>query len=221
MALALAVAALGCDRAKILNPSPGDALRAENLQLRDEVQRLTQQTRELETRLEESRRSASASGQTAVPSAARMLDPEEDAALPRLASVQIEGTSEVILGGSGGGQVPATLRLRILPLDGRGRFMQIVGRLTVSAACVRAGSAPEEVMRAVIGPGAIRDGWRSSFMGTGYAFEIPLQLSGSLRECPLTISIRFDDALSGRAFEDQRRIAPGRTLTATIPPLHE
>lgn len=214
--LALLVGSLGggCGKATVLNPSPGDALRAENQSLREQVDRLGLEVKELQTRVAEARKAGSSSGAVVGP---RALAPEVDDAIPRLASVMIEGASDVIQRGSAPGPA-ATLRLWLLPRDGRGRFLQIVGTLTVGVSCVRAGESPVEVARATFAPGAVRDAWRSGFMGAHYAFEVPLELAAAVAECPLTVSIRFDDALTGVSFEDARRLAPPRAAVATVAP---
>lgn len=209
LALSVVVTIGGCGRATVLNPSPNDVLREENQKLRDETQRLSQQVKELETRLAERR---------ARPDAAPSLtsDPEADGALPRVASVQIEGATEVVRTSSDPA-APATLRLWVLPRDGRGRFLQIVGRLKVGVACLQAGSTPVDIAHATFSPAEVRDAWRSGWMGSHYAFEVPLTLPPDTANCPLTISIRFDDALSGSSFADERRVAAPRVGTATIP----
>jgi len=196
----------GCSRATVLGPSPGDALRAENQQLRDQSERLSLQVKELESKLAESRRGSRPDAPT--------TSSEVEAAMPRIASVQIEGATEVVR--SGGAAEEAVLRLWILPRDGRGRFLQIVGRLSVGVASLRADAPPVEVARASFDPVQVRDAWRSGLMGSHYAFEVPLRLPPSSLGGPITVSIRFDDAQTGRVFEDERRLAAPREVTATM-----
>jgi len=216
-------AAAGCNRATVLNPSPADSLREENLALREQVQQLTRKVSELEATLDRRRMLSDAgagapgdSGASAAAesgSGAAAVDPAVETATPRVTSVQIEGASEIVQEGVGP-DAPLKLRLWVLPRDGRGRFLQIVGRLTVSVASVRAGTEPVEVATARFDPQQIRDAWRSGFMGTHYAFELPLAVPPELRSTPLTVTIRFDDAQTGRSFEDQRRLAPASRSNA-------
>jgi len=211
--IALPLVFVGCNRATVLNPSPNDALRAENQQLRERVDRLSLQVKELETR-QASRRMSEAGASSRTLGAASQ-DPVIEAAIPRIASVQIEGATEVVRG-AGGTSAPATLRLWVLPKDGQGRFLQVVGTLRVGVAILRAGEKPLEVAQASFGPTAVREAWRSGFMGSHYAFETILTVPPEHATTPLTISIRFDDALSGRAFEDERQIAAPRDGSATL-----
>lgn len=202
----------GCSSAKVLLPSPGDALREENRKLRERGDQLALQVKELETRIAE-RQAATNALKAGAPAAASVA--EVDAATPRIATVQIEGATEIVLA-TPDASGPALLRLWIMPRDGRGRFLQIVGTLKVGVAVVRADAAPIPIAQVSIGPVAVRDGWRSGFMGTHYAFEVPITIPRDLVSTAMTISIRFDDALSGRSFEDERRIAAPRALTATL-----
>jgi len=212
----------GCNRATILNPSVNDALRAENQSLRDRIAELQLEVDELKSRVAQHDRAASAatpgSGASATggPGAVVPLDREADEAMPRVAGVQIDSASELVRE-SNGPDAPVTLRLWVKPRDGRGRFHQMVGRLTVGAVVIRAGQPPLTLDTASFSPLQIRDAWRSGFMGSHYAFAIPLAIPAEVRNDPVTISIRFDDALTGRSFEDQARVAPPRTLGATLP----
>lgn len=210
-----AMAPPACHQATVLNPSPSDALREENLRLREQVEQLTLRARELDAGLSQ-RRATAAATQT--------VDPAIDSAIPRVASVTIEGASEFVMnagepgatgssaapGAAVASDAPVTLRLWVLPRDGRGRFLQMVGRLHVSVAAIRTDVAPVELALATFDPMQIRDAWRSGFMGTHYAFVLPVAVPPELRSTPLTVTTRFDDALTGRSFEDQRRLAPAR-----------
>lgn len=213
-----------CNRATILRPSINDSLREENQSLRDEIGRLQLQASELRSRLAEAER---ADARTA--GGAAKVDPEVEAAIPRLAAIQIDGATELVSSSSGAGSAGSMgkgdssadateeiLRLWINPRDGRGRFLQIVGRLTVSVAILRAGSKPESVATATFGPSEVRDAWRSGFMGSHYAFSVPLSIPAEFRNEPVTVSVRFDDALSGRIFEDQARVRPARREGARV-----
>lgn len=211
MVLASALLVTGCSSAKVLNPSPNDALRAENMELREKLDRAALQNKELLTRLAERRKETD--GASTRPVGGRALDPEAEAAIPRIATVHIEGATDVIRRTPG---APPTLRLWVLPRDGRGRFLQVVGTLSVGVTVLRAGEPPVEISQASFGPAAVRDAWRSGLMGSHYAFEMPLTIPSDLAAAPLTITIRFDDALSNRSFEDERRIAATRDAIATL-----
>lgn len=214
--LASMAALAGCDRAKILNPSPSDALRAENLELREKVDRLSQQNKELQTRFAERR--ADTGGVLSRIQGSGRIDPEVDAAIPRVASVQIEGATEAIrFPADRGGET--MLRLWVLPRDGQGRFLQIVGTVNVAVTVLQPGKSPVEIARGQFTPAAVRNAWRSGFMGSHYSFELPLsRIPEELAAALLTVTIRFDDALSGRSFEDERRIAAPREAGGNLAP---
>ncbi|MFM7052305.1 MAG: hypothetical protein ACKOYN_09260 [Planctomycetota bacterium] len=189
-ALALLLAATlatGC-RGRALAPSEADAVR-EQLALRTrERDAARARVAELETEL--ARRSA--------PSAANdpANDPELAAATPALASVAVSGLSAATLVDANN----ANLSLVLVPTDGLGRFLQVAGTLRISVAAIVAGEPPQPSATRTLGPKAMRDAYRSGFMGTHYTVEMPVAWTGAREASALSVSVEFTDGATGRAF---------------------
>ena len=75
---------------------------------------------------------------------------------------------------------PSQLLLRMSPSDDRGRFLQVVGGLSVTVVGVSVEEEPILLAQQAFTPTEVRDAWRGGIMGSGYVFEVPL--TGSLHE---------------------------------------
>ena len=186
VSLALAVVTSGCT-AKVLTPSPADRLREENAGLETTVANLELELAEAETRIaslveaEENR-------------AGVARDPEVLAATPHLARIDIAGSSGLEIDRSGRG----TLFVRLVPRDGRGRFLQIVGRVSIRASVLAEESTPALVGERSFGPIEVRNAWRSGFGGSVYLFEVPVEVPAALRDAPdATVLAILRDAIGG------------------------
>jgi hypothetical protein len=62
----------------------------------------------------------------------------------------------------------------LVTLDGRDRFMQVAGSLDISVRDAGADEDAAPVYVKQLGPLAVRDAYRSGFMGTHYVIDIPL-----------------------------------------------
>jgi len=188
----LLVAALigtgGCSM-RILAPTAADTARAEAAAQAQTVARLEMQLRELEGELRALRAALADAPEAAI-------DPEAEAARPRLSAIGLGRGSAVRRTDDDGG----VMALYLEPRDGRGRFLQIVGTLTVQLAVLGIGSEPIVLGEWSYSPGRVRDAWRSGFMGTHYTIieAVPLP-GGSGGEA--SVLIRFDDAIDGGRFE--------------------
>jgi len=125
------------------------------------------------------------------------------AAMPRLSAVSI-GSSSVVEAGPDGSP---RLTLRLGPSDDRGRFMQIVGDLSVRVVAVPVDGSPLPLAVARFDPIEVRDAWRGGVFGTGYVFEIPLQGAGT-DELPETVDVvvNFTDATNGLDIRDEQPV---------------
>ena len=90
----------------------------------------------------------------------------------------IEGSSlvEPVVGETG----PSELTLRMSPSDDRGRFLQVVGTLSVTVVGVSTGKDPVLLAQDRFTPSEVREAWRGGMMGSSYVFKIPL--TGCLHE---------------------------------------
>ena len=155
----------GC-RVTVLPPTSDDSVRDRNAMLQDENEALKRENKGLKVRVSEAE-----SG----------LDPmavEFSHATPRLVSMVIEGASlvEPVSGEAG----PSELTLRMSPSDDRGRFLQIVGTLSVTVVGVSTGKDPILLAQDRFTPAEVREAWRGGMMGSGYVFQVPL--TGRLHE---------------------------------------
>lgn len=96
----------------------------------------------------------------------------------------------------------------IVPRDGRGRFVQVVGTMKVVALILpatleqSAAASPEQHVLATaertLTPGEVRDAYRSGITGTHYEIDVPLREPISDRSARVLIRAEFLDALTGQ-----------------------
>lgn len=185
IALSLVVL-VGCNTT-ILTPSPADRLREENSRLEADLARTSLE-------LEESRRKLST---IETGGAGGAIDREALAAAPRLTVIEVAGSSVIECDAGGRG----TLLVRLVPMDGRGRFLQITGRVSIRASVLDSESPPTLVGERTFGPIEVRDAWRSGFFGTVYLFEIPVELPTSFDSVDeASVLATFDDAIGGGTY---------------------
>lgn len=98
---------------------------------------------------------------------ATVLTPDESAALPTIASVAIDARSGIA-------RSEREFEVLVQTTDGRGRFMQVAGSLVVTARAVGAPANDAPLYTKQFGPLAVRDAYRSGFMGTHYIIDVPL-----------------------------------------------
>lgn len=196
-ALILSFTATGCSSgARIAKTN--DKLRLERETLREQIEQLVSENAELKAKVSELTQLNDASHSDDV-----------IAALPRVASIeltrycQIEETDE--------GPIAIVF---ISTKDGRGRFAQAVGTISI----VLANSAlptesddsnlrtnPESLGHAEFGPLAVRDAYTTGLSGTSYMFKFPLH---RMPEPIATIGVRFDDAMTGDTHFARAEISP-------------
>ncbi len=144
----------------------GDALRAQVLDLQDQVRDLERRERELLAELRRARAWAERREELA--------DEDVRAFVPHVVDIQIGRLSHVRdRQGDGFGD---TLVLYVQPIDSRGRFTQMVGNVIVNLAVVPDEVDPIPLGRLRFGPGDVRDAFRSGITGTHYSFEVPLDI---------------------------------------------
>lgn len=124
-------------------------------------------------------------------------------ATPRLSAIPIASSSLIQSAADGS----LTMTLRLDPSDDRGRFMQVVGTLSVRVVAVPVDGAPVPLAVARFDPDQVREAWRGGVLGSGYVFKIPLTgwESGPLPET-VDVVINFSDAPSGRELRDERPV---------------
>lgn len=181
--IALALPLIGCANTAALRRE-NDRLRAEVMELKSANDRLEGRVEELDAEL--ARRSEAPDS---LPAAIRANTPHVTALdLSRLSHVQ---------DGDGDGR-PDRLVLYVQPADSLGRFVQIVGTLTAHAAILPADGEARTVGRLTLEPAALRDAYRSSFTGTHYTIEVPIDAGAIGDASELTARVIFTDGPTGR-----------------------
>ncbi|MEM7227707.1 MAG: hypothetical protein AAF432_02725 [Planctomycetota bacterium] len=181
----------GCDTPAL--STENDQLRRDILDLRNRVDDLQRRNRELETELTRDVR--------------RDVDAEPEtvrAATPHVVEIELSRLSHV-RDMDGDGTVD-TLLAYIMPIDGRGRFMQIVGEITVSAAILPTDRDAVTIGRQTFDPVAVRASYRSSFTGTHYTLELPITVEPDLLRDDAVVRAVFVDATTGNTLADDRSI---------------
>ncbi len=175
---------------------------AENDRLRREVLDLNTRIQSLEREREELR--VKSAGLIAYPT--NPLAPEALEALPLCTSVSISTLSGLRTVDAG-----KTLAVMFEPRDGRDRFTQVAGSVTVSAAFLPASGAQDAapVQTARLSPRELRDAYRSGITGTYYEVLLPAPAGYSPAGTSIALRVDLADALTGRTVTGERLI-PGR-----------
>lgn len=182
-----------------------DALRSHILDLEDQVQRLERRERELASELRRTRAWAERREELNEEDIREFVPHVVDMSVGRLSHVRDR---------SGDGMVD-TLVLYLHPIDSRGRFTQMVGRVIVNAVIVPVEEDTIPLARVQVGPGAIRDAYRSGITGTHYAIEVPFELPDTvdrdwLEEQQIVARVAFVDGQTGERHTAERVIAVQR-----------
>ena len=163
-------------------------LRREAIELSAEIDRLKENNTQLEAEL----RRVTASDE--------MLPREVRTNVPHVMGIGIDRHSHVRLG-----EDRTILTLYILPIDGRGRFVQMVGDLSAHAAVLPGDSDAVTIGRVSLSPTQLRESYRASFMGTHYTITVPLDLEG-IDADEFTAQVEFLDGLTGDRHVAKRSI---------------
>ncbi|TVQ52937.1 MAG: hypothetical protein EA377_09180 [Phycisphaerales bacterium] len=190
------LSSVGCGPRDFRNEN--DRLRAEVMQLEQTNERLERRLRELEAELRRVELSD--------------LDPEVREQIPHVVRIEVERYSH-LRDRSGDGQ-PDELVLHVTSRDGRDRFVNLLGTLSVRGVQMAGESTAPIVVNRSFDAEAVRDAYRSSFMGTHYSFRISLGGPEDREEVDqrhlfgpddsLAIRVQFEDALTGRVMADER-----------------
>lgn len=168
-----------------------DRLRAENLDLTDRVASLTDRVAGLEEQVEiEQQRAGS--------------DLPEGITRPAAVSVKIGGYS----GGTdtdGDGDDDA-LRLYLTTHDARGRFIQTLAEVKVTAAALPPGEDARTVAAAEFDAETFDAAYRSGFTGTHYTLTVPVTDPAPPGTDHLTVRVAVKDVTTGRTHTAERSV---------------
>ena len=194
LAGSLLLAITGCSHGGRVEKA-NDELRQENETLKQQIAEVTARNKELESELHR-------------PSGVATTLPEDIRAnIPHVTAIEI-GRLSFARDTDGDGR-PDTLTIYLNPTDGRGRFTQLVGTLTISAAVVPADADASTVGRASFTPAQVRDAYRSALTGTHYVFEVPIKLPAGTTAPPdrAMVNAEYIDGVTGEKFSAERSIS--------------
>ena len=170
-----------------------DRLRERVLELETQLRRTTRESAEARARLQ----------RPESPSAAARQDVQANT--PYVAEITI-GRMSHARDTDGDGELDELL-VYIEPVDGWGRFMQIVGTLSVHAAVLPPDADAQTIGRVQLAPGHLRRAYRSSFTGAHYTVTVPITSAEGLDADGCVVYAEFVDGSTGLRYEDDRRIA--------------
>jgi hypothetical protein len=162
---------IGCGAKPSVVAQENDRLRAKVLELEGRVKGLESRNDELETQLEQSR-----AAPTSVPT-------EIAENTPHVTGISINRLSHA-RDANGDGRMD-TIVLYIQPADGLGRFLQIVGTVSVHVAILPAAAQARTIGTKLFSPREVRDGYRSAFTGQYYSFELPIEPLPAAKPAPI------------------------------------
>lgn len=189
---------MGCSSARVMMPTDNDGLRREVQTLREQVSTLEAQRAELQQQLAAATKPIAEAG---------TVDAEIAEATPQLVSLTLEAGSHFASKGTASEPTVCEAVMYVKPTDGRGRFMQIVGRARASAFQLHADGRVVNLGSAQWNPIEVRDAWRDGMFGAHYTLRLPLAAEGwSCGGGPVTVRVEFISQPDGRTFSAQREL---------------
>lgn len=181
----------GCGNNKIATKN--DALRRQVLELRKENEQLRQRETELTIELEQESGLSNA------------LPLEIRKSTPHIASISI-GTRSHIRDEDDDG-IPDRILVYVNPSDGFGRFIQMVGSLSVHAIVLPPDADAITIGRLTLEPFELRAAYRSGITGTHYTIELPIDHLPLPSESTCLVRILFADGLTGLQRSAERELS--------------
>ncbi len=180
----------GCDGGR--KSTANDALRRQVLELEQENEQLRRRQAELTTELYQASQRLES------------LPPEVRENTPRVAEITISRLSHARDEDDDG--VPDLIRLYINPVDGYGRFVQMVGTVSIHAVSLPSDGDAITINRLTLTPTELRAAYRSGVTGTHYTIDLPLENTSELKEDSLLLRVLYEDGHTGRQRTAERDI---------------
>ncbi len=202
-------ACAGCSSGPKNFENENDLLRRRVLDMEKQIADLTALNEELTVKV---RASASEARSASDGTVAEALE-----ALPRCVEIEIGALSGLVDTDGIAGFDAVDVYVR--PLDGRRRFTQVSGWLTVNVSLLPIGPAgaptsegPRLIASARLSPHELREAYRSSFTGTHYSVRIPLEEANQPLPGAMSITVTLEDGVSGgvRTATRASEVAPAR-----------
>jgi len=186
--------ALGCGATGGKVAQENDRLRAENLQLTQQVealqQRVAAQTTEIELLKQQA---AERAGVEPLPEGLRS---------PVCTSIEIDGTSGGVDTNEDG--VDDAVRLYLRTLDARRRFVQTIARVKVTIAATPPGGEAVTLATETIDAPALDAAYRAGLGGTHYTLIVPVTTAPPDAVSQVSVSIQLDDLVTGATHTTQK-----------------
>ena len=194
-----ACALVGCSAGPRDFENENDRLRGRVVEAERRIAALEETERRLTAELDGARRaSPAAQAMALLPRAERLV-------VGRLSGPVRTGTGTRNAAG-----VVEAVDLYLSPLDGRGRFVQVVGSLSVRVDLIpgppRGGAGatlaePRLVGTLTLAPEELREAYRSGLTGTHYSVRVPVRDEGGLGIGSLSVTVGLEDAVFGSRLE--------------------
>jgi len=168
-----------------------ERLRERVMELEDQLQDETRQSAALRARLQRTNADAPADEQAV------------QANTPFVAEITIDRWSHARDTDDDG--LPDELLVYLEPVDGWGRFTQIVGTLSVHAAVLPATVDAQTIGRVQLDPASLRRAYRSSFTGTHYTVTVPISAAEGVEATECIVYAEFVDGHTGARYLAERR----------------
>jgi hypothetical protein len=185
-----------------------DQLREELAASREQIETLSAERDEARAKLVEAERVRLSTGD---------LSSEAAAALPRVVAIKIDRLSGLTDSHPDDGRPYDAIEVYLKPSDGRERFVQIVGSVSVRADLVPpVGSkqAPATISSATYDAGQLREAYRSTILSTHYTLRMPIETMPALdiADSNIALSVEFLDALTGQVHRAERVLSVARPI---------
>jgi hypothetical protein len=189
MLCAMGLSVVGCGASTQRISQENDTLRRDKLELQREVDRLHASVKAQADKL-----------QALETSTTPPADP--DAQIPQVTFVKFGRYSSAL--DTNSDEHDDVVRLYVLTLDQRKRFLPIAGKAIVQVDHVVAGQAPMTLATREFAAADIDKAYRSNITGTHYTLEVPLPKDGKLNNInQVTVSLQLTDLQIGKTFNKQ------------------
>lgn len=193
-----ALALAGCGPRNYVNEN--DALRRQVLDLQRQVQAEKAAASEALAKLSEAERVREQS-----------LPKDVLEAIPRCAEITIENNTGLVRS-TPDAPAPDAIDVYIRPLDGRRRFVQIVGRLAIEVTLLPTpgpdAPPPRRLAYTELTPTEVREAYRVGLFAAHYTVRLPLPGLPSPIDGELVVRVQFFDALTGVVHDASYTLRP-------------
>jgi hypothetical protein len=92
------------------------------------------------------------------------------------------------------------------PQDDRGRFIQVVGEISVHAAVLPKDADAVTIGRVSLGPPEVRDAYRATLLGLHYTVSVPIDPAQAAAAPDCSVQVVFHDGRTGLEHRAEKTI---------------